>query len=78
MTLYEFNALDNTEKAEAVWRGTFLADREADGLIVQLYALTGCYVELFYDRAANKINGFQAFTNKQLLAPYLAQITFPI
>lgn len=78
MTLYEFNALDNTEKAEAVWRGTFLADRETDGLIVQLYALTGCYVELFYDQAANKINGFQAFTNKQLLAPYLAQITFPI
>jgi len=78
MTLYEFNALDLTEKAEAVWRGTFLAEREADGLVVQLYALTGCYVEVFYDQSANKISDFQAFTNKQLLAPYLAQIKFPI
>jgi hypothetical protein len=78
MTLYEFNALDMAEKAEAVWRGTFLADREADGLTVQLYSLTGCYVELFYDQAANQITGFEAFTNKQLLAPYLAQIKFPI
>jgi hypothetical protein len=76
MTLYEFNALDITEKAEAVWRGTFLADREADGLTIQLYALTGCYVELFYDPRANQITGFEAFTNKQLLAPYLAQMKF--
>jgi hypothetical protein len=34
MTLYEYNTLDMTEKAEAVWRGTFVADREADGLTV--------------------------------------------
>jgi hypothetical protein len=27
MTLDEFNALDLTEKAEAVWRGTLLAER---------------------------------------------------
>jgi hypothetical protein len=78
MTVYEFNALDISEKAEAVWRGTFLADREADGLIIQLYSLTGCYVELFYDRTANQITGFEAFTNKQLLAPYLAQLKFPL
>jgi hypothetical protein len=78
MTLYEFNALDLTEKAEAVWRGTFLADREADGLTIQLYSLTGFYVELFYDPLANKITDFHAFTNKQLLAPYLAQSKFPL
>jgi hypothetical protein len=78
MTLYEFNALDLTLKAEAVWRGTFLADRRVGGLIVQLYSLPGCYVELFYDPAANEITTFQAFTNKQLLVPYLAQIKFPL
>ncbi|WP_454802926.1 hypothetical protein [Mucilaginibacter phyllosphaerae] len=78
MNLYEFNTLDLNEKAEAVWRGTFLADREADGLVIQLYILSGCYVELFYDRAANKIKDFHAFTNKQLLAPYLAQSKFPL
>ncbi|MBS7565519.1 hypothetical protein KHS38_13990 [Mucilaginibacter sp. Bleaf8] len=77
MTVYEFNALDQQEKAEAVWRGTFLAERIAAGLHVQLYSLPGCYVEVFYDQAANQITGFEAFTNKQLLAPYLAQTNFP-
>ncbi len=76
MTDYEFNALNLTEKAEAVWQGTYLADREKDGLMIQLYSLTGCYVEAFYDPAANQINEFRAFTNKQLLVPYLAQINF--
>jgi hypothetical protein len=78
MTVYEFNALDQQGKAEAVWRGTFLADRAADGLLVQLYSLPGCYVEVFYDQAANQITNFEAFTNKQLLVPYLAPNRFPI
>lgn len=78
MTVFEFNALDQQEKAEAVWRGTFLAERMADGLPIQLYSLPGCYVEVFYDQAANQIIGFEAFTNKQLLVPYLAQTNFPI
>lgn len=77
MTLLEFNALNMPEKAEAVWRGTFLGDREADGRLIQLYSLPGCYVELFYDHSAYRITGFEAFTNKQLLAPYLAQMKFP-
>jgi hypothetical protein len=78
MTLYEFNALNLNEKAAAVWRGTYLAERSLNGLIVQLYSLPGCYVEVFYEPAANQITGFEAFTNKQLLAPYLAQSKFPI
>jgi hypothetical protein len=78
MTLVEFYALDLNEKAEAVWRGTFLAERAAGKLLVQLYSLPGCYVEAFYNQATNQITGFEAFTDKQLLAPYLAQIKFPI
>lgn len=78
MTLYEFNGLELNEKAEAVWRGTFLAERTAGELIIQLYFLSGCYVEVYYDQAANQITGFEAFTNKQLLAPYLALNQFPI
>lgn len=74
LTLYDFNALTDTEKAEAVWAGSFLADREAAGLRLQLYSLPAFYVEVIYDAAANQITAFRAFTNKQLLAPYLAQI----
>ncbi|QXV63654.1 hypothetical protein INP83_11060 [Mucilaginibacter sp. 21P] len=76
MTQLEFNALDLPEKAEAVWLGTFLADREAEGMVVQLYALTGFYVEVYYDRKTNKIADLRSFTATQQLAPYLSQINF--
>ena len=76
MTLLEFNALNLTEKAEAVWRGTFLAEREAEGFTIQLYSLDSFYAELFYDPAANKITEFRAFTSRQQLGPYLARIKF--
>lgn len=76
LTLFDFNALSANEKAELVWQGSFLADREEDGLRIQLYALPSFYVEVCYDAVENKITEFRAFTNKQLLAPYLAQIKF--
>jgi hypothetical protein len=30
MTLYEFNALDEMEQAEAIWDGVFIGDRKDD------------------------------------------------
>ena len=76
LTTEDFNALPETEKAEAVWQGSFLADREENGLTIQLYAVSSFYVELFYDPLANKILSFRSFTNKHLLVPYLAHIKF--
>ena len=78
MTLYEFNTLADDEKANAVWQGSFLADREEDGLKIQLYAVDNFFVELFYDATENKITAFRSFNSKRLLAPYLAQITFDL
>ncbi|WP_214072622.1 hypothetical protein [Mucilaginibacter sp. dw_454] len=72
----DFNTLTETEKAEAVWQGSFLADREENGLIIQLHAVSTFYVEVFYDPAANKILSFRSFTSKHLLTPYLAHIKF--
>lgn len=63
-TVPDFNSLSENDKAEAVWRGTFLADREANGFLIQLSSLPAFYVE-------NKITEFRAFTNKQLSAAYL-------
>jgi hypothetical protein len=40
LTLYDFSTLTETQKAEAVWQGSFLADREENGLMGQLYALS--------------------------------------
>lgn len=76
LTLYDFNEFSEDEKANAVWNGSFLADREENGLMVQLYAISGFYVEAFYDPLANKILRFHPFTSKSFLVPYLAHIKF--
>jgi len=76
LTLYDFNALDENGKADAIWTGDFLGGREENGLKVQLYSLTNFYVEVFYDEWANKILRFRAFKSYDLLTPYLAYIKF--
>ena len=76
ISLYDFNLLEDDEKATAVWAGTFLGDREENGLRVQLYSVDGFYVEVFYDGLANKILRFRAFKTYDLLTPYLAHVKF--
>jgi hypothetical protein len=39
LTLKEFNRMSVHNQEEAIWSGTFLADREESGLIVRLYSL---------------------------------------
>lgn len=36
LTMEEYNALGDTEKAAVILQGEFLADREENGLMVQL------------------------------------------
>ncbi len=76
LTVYDFERFTEDEKAMAVWDGAFLADREENGLMVQLYAVSSFYVEAYYDRNINKILSFRSFTNKHFLTPYLAHIKF--
>lgn len=76
LTLNDFNNLDENEKANATWQGTFLADREENGLIVRLYSLDAFYVEVFFDDRANKILRLRAFDHTGQLVPYLAHIKF--
>lgn len=76
LTRDDFEHLTDHEKAEAVWRGTFLADREDAGHKLQLYSLDSFYVEVSYCPEENRITAFRAFTQTQQLAPYLAQVKF--
>ncbi|HJP62604.1 MAG TPA: hypothetical protein VJ844_04140 [Mucilaginibacter sp.] len=76
LTLYDFQTLNDNEKAEAVWQGSFLGDRQENGQMIQLYSLASFYVEVSYSPTDNRITGFEAFTNTQRLVPYLAQIKF--
>ena len=78
LTLYDFNALDDNGKAEAVWSGTFLADRFDGAHTIQLYAVSNFYVEVFYDQEANRIVAFRSFNSRNALTPYLAQIKFKL
>ncbi|MDB5143629.1 MAG: hypothetical protein JWQ66_2342 [Mucilaginibacter sp.] len=70
----DYNGLTESEKADAIIQGVFLAYREENGLTVQLYSLGKIYGEVFYEPHTNKILRFRAFENIQQLAPYLAQI----
>jgi hypothetical protein len=78
LTLYDFNGLTDEEKANAIWGGTFLADRFENELTIQLYAVGSFYVEVFYDPAENKVVSFRSFTTKNLLVPYLSRIKFSL
>lgn len=76
LTLDEFNKLNEPEKAEIIKQGTFLADREENGLIVRLYSLDKFYAEVFFDANINKILRVTAFNKIGQLGPYLAHIKF--
>jgi hypothetical protein len=76
LSLKEFNALDQHDQAAAIWNGTFLADREENGLVVRLYSLGTFYGEVFYDAHTNKILRLKAFDTTSQLTPYLAHIRF--
>lgn len=76
LTLYNFNVLSESEKADAVWQGTFLADREERDLTIQLYSLNAFYVEVYYHAGSNAIVQFRSFSSLQQLTPYLAHIKF--
>ncbi|HEK22065.1 MAG: hypothetical protein C0191_04685 [Mucilaginibacter sp.] len=71
-----FNALNETEQHSAVLDGQFLADREENGLIVQLLSLKNYYVERWYDPHANRILKHLAFNGTERLVPYIAHIKF--
>jgi hypothetical protein len=76
MTVVEFEVLNMNAQAEATMDGTFLADREENGLMIQLFSVSDFYVERFYDPLANKILKFRAFKGNNQLTPYLAHIRF--
>ena len=72
MTLYEFNALDEKEKGEAIFtQATFIDNRNDAPYKVQLYRLSNFYVEVYYDAQANAIVRYRSFSRLGQLAPYL-------
>ena len=74
MTLYQFNALDEMEQAEAVWSGTHIGDRIDGEHNILLYQIDGFYVEVYYHQMYNVIRKFRSFSSTDQLEPYFDQI----
>jgi hypothetical protein len=78
LTFDKFFKLNKHDQEEAIWNGTFLADREENGLIVRLYGVNNFYGEVYYDAHTNKVLRVKAFDTTIHLLPYLAHIKFSL
>lgn len=61
MTRYDFITMNESNQAEAVWNGVFIADRETKEYRILLYAIDALYVQVFYDNICNQIKRFRPF-----------------
>ena len=78
MTLYEFIALDKNSKANTLWQqGKYLAMRDEGGFRFALYELEDFFVQVTYDRVANKIVKLTPFKAMGLLEPYWESVELP-
>jgi hypothetical protein len=75
MTLYQFNAFDEMEQAEAVWSGN-IGERQDEEHTILLYHLGSFYVEAYHHRECNVLRRFRSFSSADQLAPYLRHINF--
>jgi hypothetical protein len=75
MTLNEFKALDDFQKATAlVDDGVLIGKRNLLFYLIFLYQIEGFYVEVLYSIKSKKVHKFRAFENIELLDPYLSKI----
>jgi len=74
MTLYEYNALNEDEKARATWDSVLVSDREDVDHRILLYQVDAFYVEVYYNKKLNAITKFRSFSSTELLVPYLDKI----
>jgi hypothetical protein len=75
VTLYEFNALSETDQGIALWdRGVHLTERSDHIFTYVLYQLDNFYVEVWYHRDFNAIQRFRPFNSMTALQPYLKNI----
>ncbi len=74
MTLYEFNALDEMEQAEAVWAGVHIGERFDEEHNILLYQIDKFYVEAYIHREYGVLRKFRSFSSTYQLELYIGQI----
>lgn len=72
MTLLEFNHIPFEEQCEIIAvEGNYLTFRYDKNMKVYLYALENYFIEVCFSPYQHKITSIEAFTNMDLLNPYL-------
>lgn len=74
MTLYQFNLLNETEQAEAVWSGVHFGERQDEEHSILLYQVDSFYVEVYYHSENNVVSRMRGFSSTEQLTPYLEQM----
>jgi hypothetical protein len=74
MTLYEFNAADELEQLQAVWKGVSLGSKKDEVYDINLYQIDSFYVEEYIHRKNDVRHKFRSFSNPDLLESYTSQI----
>ncbi len=75
MTLYEFNALSDEQQMQCwMQQGQFLMTRHTEQFAVNLYAVEGFFIEVWYNPYLNQINRLRSFSSVRALDDYLPHI----
>lgn len=75
MNLMEFNTLPIQYQAQFTWdNGVFLASRQTDKHIINLYYTKNFFVEVHFSIKSEGVDMICSFTNAAQLEPYLGQI----
>ena len=76
-TLYEFNVLPDSEKANIVWElGKFITNHVMEGNAINLYSLNDFYLKLWYNQGTNTIIKIRSFKSTNPFDPCLGDIRF--
>ena len=62
MTLYEFNALDDMEQAQAVWNAVHIGERWEEEHNILLYQVDSFYVEVYHHKEYNVIRRMRSLS----------------
>ena len=71
MTLCEFNLLDETQQANAIWSGVRVAKRHDEEHEIVLFQVDGFFVEVFFNMTYDVIRKIEAIENIDQLLLYL-------
>ncbi|MEI6950458.1 hypothetical protein V9K67_24965 [Paraflavisolibacter sp. H34] len=74
MTLYEFSAFSEEEKADILAGSVKLAHREDDRHLILLFQVEAFYVEAYREKEQYEITRIHPFSSTDLLEPYLEGI----